>query len=340
MLIKEISSAFLTKYKRISYQRDLKVQDLNKAEIALMISEAQNDIQGRIDVIIGTKAITLVSGTNLYNCPNDFGRLKFAMLGDNLVEVESERELFTSYSLDGTPVKCAVYTAGNTPQILVYPTPTDTATLNIYYSIDTNYYQPSSPTDQVWGDFSGTEFSGKLLLPDKYDRAVNLFLLAQFFEDYEAKYDKEILSLKCQQAAGLPLRLKYQFGTPRKNQAFVAGTGTTMIATTTNKIYQVLIAQTGTSDPIITNTFVNGLSGTPVFARTGVGIYTITLASAFTLNKTFIHKPNIDMAIVGDEVNAELEHTSVDVITLRVFDSVNEYTDGFNAIWIKVEVEP
>ena len=349
MLIKEIYEQFIVKCKIETIKRGVPYFDIGTKETAFLISEAQQDIQKRLDVIIGTYAISTVSGTKLYSCPEDFGKLKFGMIGDNPIEIDSEYNLLTNQPIDGNVSKMATYTAGNTPQILVYPTPTSIVTLNIYYSVDTNYYQPSNPADQVWGGFGGEAFVGKLLLPDKYNKAVLLYLLSQIYDDFETKYDKEILSLKGYQAAGSPLRLSYNFGTPRK-RAYITSNTTNAGSEETetmsaNRLYQVAIAQAGTAAPVISHTFFNTLSGTiglgtPVFARTGVGVYTITFAGAFTSGKTFLFKPNIDIAAVGDEVNAELEYTSADIITLRVFDSVNDPTDGFNAIYIKIEVEP
>jgi len=341
MLIQEIRSAFLTRYKRISFQRDLKVQQLNDAEIAFMISEAQQDIQKRVDVVTGTSAITLVAGQNVYNCPSDFGKLKYATINNYPLDVVSEYDVLARTAESGTPVEVAQYIVGNTAQILVNPKPDSATTLNIYYSVDMNYYQPSGATSQGWGDFSGTSFSGKLLLPDKYDRAVYLFMLAQFFDDYELKYKEEIISLRGNQAAGQPLRTYYHFGTPQKQRTLLAGTsgGTGIVSTGAMKIFKALIAQSGTNAPVIIYLFQNDLSALPVLARTSTGIFTITLTGAFTLDKTFLYVPSIDIAAVGDEASAELEHTSVDVITLRVFDTVYDLTDGFNTIYLNIEVE-
>ena len=56
------------------------------------------------------------------------------------------------------------------------------------------------------------------------------------------------------------------------------------------KMYLALLTQTGTNDPVAT-VLQNTLGGTLVWARTGVGVYTATLAGAFTENKTFL--PNV-----------------------------------------------
>ena len=53
------------------------------------------------------------------------------------------------------------------------------------------------------------------------------------------------------------------------------------------KVYVALITQTGTSAPVAT-IIQNTLSGTPVWSRTRVGLYKLTLASEFTANKTTV----------------------------------------------------
>ncbi len=56
------------------------------------------------------------------------------------------------------------------------------------------------------------------------------------------------------------------------------------------KMYTALLSQSGTDAPVAT-VLQNTLGGTLVWARTGVGVYTATLAGAFTENKTFL--PNV-----------------------------------------------
>lgn len=57
------------------------------------------------------------------------------------------------------------------------------------------------------------------------------------------------------------------------------------------KVWSGLVSQTGTSNPTAT-VLENTLGGTPSFARTSSGAYTITLTGAFTNNKTFIQWSN------------------------------------------------
>ena len=51
------------------------------------------------------------------------------------------------------------------------------------------------------------------------------------------------------------------------------------------KVYTALLTQTGTDAPVAT-ILQNTLGGTPVWSRSGVGTYAITLAGAFPINKT------------------------------------------------------
>lgn len=53
------------------------------------------------------------------------------------------------------------------------------------------------------------------------------------------------------------------------------------------KVYRAIISQSGTGTPTAT-ILENTLGGTPVWSRTGVGTYHLTLAGAFTENKTIV----------------------------------------------------
>lgn len=77
------------------------------------------------------------------------------------------------------------------------------------------------------------------------------------------------------------------------------------------KVYNVLITQAGTAAPTV-KVLENTLGATVVWARTSAGLYTGTLASAFTADKTSL--------VVGGQMaalnRATLVRTSANVITL------------------------
>jgi len=114
------------------------------------------------------------------------------------------------------------------------------------------------------------------------------------------------------------------------------------------KRYVAVVTQTGTNAPTAT-VLENSLGGTVVYGYTSTGIYTLTLASAFTQNKTIILSPGIapgywtelvdDAASITGKV--QLAWTSANVLTLKTRDGTSTLAnDILSVVTIKVEVYP
>lgn len=88
----------------------------------------------------------------------------------------------------------------------------------------------------------------------------------------------------------------------------------------TTKVYRALLTQSGTAAPVAT-VLENSLGGTVVWARTGVGVYTGTLASAFTANKTLPVNPSQFRYEDGNGAGYMITLTSANVITIESIDS-------------------
>jgi hypothetical protein len=108
-------------------------------------------------------------------------------------------------------------------------------------------------------------------------------------------------------------------GTANSIDIFAGATGVwsliTSSAPTGNvavKTYRALVTQTSTSAPTVLE---NSLGAAVVWARSNTGVYTATLAAAFTADKTFVMSSGSTGAItaVKDVVTAR---TSADVITV------------------------
>lgn len=81
--------------------------------------------------------------------------------------------------------------------------------------------------------------------------------------------------------------------------------------------YTINATQTSTNDPVDT-VYENNLSAAPVWARTGAGVYTATLANAFTANKTWIdyRKDTGITSVVRTDVNTiTVTCTGDDILT-------------------------
>jgi hypothetical protein len=95
------------------------------------------------------------------------------------------------------------------------------------------------------------------------------------------------------------------------------------------KTFLALTTQSTTEDPNFSDGIgLNTLSGTPVFARTSAGLYTLTLTGAWTQNKTYVEWTNGN---VGTPTTAGVvfawARTSANVLTLKGFDVAGSAAD-------------
>lgn len=112
----------------------------------------------------------------------------------------------------------------------------------------------------------------------------------------------------------------------------------TIVANTKIKRYKALLSQTGTDDPT-EKVLENTLSDDVALARSGAGVYTITLAGEFTADKTAIKIAGSEIA--GAPVIISAVRTSADVITVSVVDNAGTPADaGLTDTLIEVEVYP
>jgi len=101
-------------------------------------------------------------------------------------------------------------------------------------------------------------------------------------------------------------------------------------ATTFNnvKVYRALLSQTSTNAPTAT-VLENTLGGTPTYARSVAGQYTITLSSAFTTNKTlFFFSWGTSTGVGGVVKDYDLVYTSTSVLTLTTSWAVDNNPDA------------
>jgi len=126
---------------------------------------------------------------------------------------------------------------------------------------------------------------------------------------------------------------------PIQTDATLTGEGTDespLGVAQTYKEYVAIISQSGTSDP--TASVLTALDvGTIVYARTGVGVYTATLSSAFTANKTFVQA---NISDVTDPFVVVAELTSTSVITLNTMEAAYTNIDLNGSLFLTIRVYP
>lgn len=104
-----------------------------------------------------------------------------------------------------------------------------------------------------------------------------------------------------------------------------------------NQLYRAVLAQTGVGAPTATVATETLLGVAPVPSYVGVGIYRLTSAGSFTLNKTFV---NLDVLVGATGFKAEWVRISADVIELRIFDAANVAVDLEGSLQIEIVVLP
>lgn len=92
--------------------------------------------------------------------------------------------------------------------------------------------------------------------------------------------------------------------------------------------YVANVTQSGTTAPVAT-VLENTLGGTPVWARSGVGEYTLTLTGAFPADKVFTLPNNITYYStgLGKLVNVQVIRTSNNVLTVFTTDTLGSALD-------------
>jgi hypothetical protein len=207
MTLAEIRDLFVAQYKIQSQVRGIREIEIDNKILASFISQGQQDIQRRLLVSEAYADLTLTA--NEADLPGDFGLHKLAYIGDTLLTQKDSNFVRKQISRGNTGDWFAIYQAGNTQKIL---TTYSTGTLRIYYYPDFLYYRPLLGSVQGWGTFSGIAFSGKLMIPDRYDMAVIYYMLSQVIPDYYNIYEKEIRSLKSSRVSSMDDAFGYDLG--------------------------------------------------------------------------------------------------------------------------------
>lgn len=86
-------------------------------------------------------------------------------------------------------------------------------------------------------------------------------------------------------------------------------------------VYRGIVSQAGTDTPVVT-VLENTFHVDPVWARTSAGVYTITLAGAWTSGKTWASIGGVFKENAGDFAIGEIARTSANVLTARTYDVI------------------
>lgn len=280
MKLSELVDQFRALYLIESQERQIPKIPLGNKELAFLISASQQDIQRRLAVVTVSQDIVL-TGVNLYNLNSNFGNDITAVCGGTVLSkkpVKWIREMIAQ-SIAGDYY--AIYVSGNTQQLL---TTVASGTLTIYYHPDFNYYRPSLGGSEDWGTFNGITYSGKLLIPDRYDMAVLYRMLAFIFPDFLALYEKELRSLRESRVGSCEDRMMYEFGGDLETEAETTTststtiTSATILSTDADKFLRIRVTDAG----VATVSEASGWTTNPTVVNSVSSIVVTSADSEFT----------------------------------------------------------
>lgn len=285
MTLNEIRNAFVLKFNRESRKRKLNYEVPADREIALLISEGEQDVQRRLRIVESSATVTLTNGVG--TLPANFGSIRGVKYSNTFLTPRSITDVRKAQAQESVsePYIYALDTQSGSYQLLVYPT--DATSVTVYYTVDSLYHQPSASTE-YWGSATlpfNDGFSGNLILPNRYALAIQLYMLAQYFDEIEIKYERELSSLKHSRPNTLSSP-KYNFGgleddgvfeaMRSQNASIQSSSGDGEVYT---KHYIVYIEEGSTTYSTIKNTF-GGI--TPSLAS---NVLTLSSSSEFTEGK-------------------------------------------------------
>ena len=279
MTILELRDLFQGEYTLAAQIRGGVKIDIGDKLLANFISQAQQDIQRRLLVVESSVDLTLASTTNVHSLPTNFGLHKHAYLGTSLLEEKPARFMRELLAVGGTGNYFSIYQQGNTQQLI---TPHTSGTLTLFYYPDFRYYQPSVSTSQDWGSFSGTVFTGKLMLPDRYDMAVLYYMLAKVIPEYEAKYEREIRSLKGSRVSSMDDSFGYELGGVENAVVTLTTTGVSSTSVPTDTADKKIRFRVSDNGGDATVEYEGGWSTTPTIVNNTSTVVVTSADSEFT----------------------------------------------------------
>lgn len=238
MTISEIRDAFILKAKREAFKRQIMFPTVGNTEVAMMVAEAEQDLQNRLLIVESSASVPITNGVG--SLPLNCGKIKLvkASNGDWLQEKSAEDVL--QMQANGSSSGASVFarqTTGGTESLLVYPLGETSVT--VYFWVETLFYQPSSSTQYFGSEtnpYASGAFSGNLLLPAKYSKAIQYHMLAEYFDDYMIKYEQEVNKLKGAFVRTLSMP-KYQFGGLEEDGDYESARQNASIQTSGGSVY-------------------------------------------------------------------------------------------------------
>jgi len=229
MTLSQFRDHFLTRYKLECLKRGVKEISLENSGkvIAMMAYNAMSDVQSRIDVIEKTTNIIL-TGSNLYNLPLDFGTPKLVMLnnlplckrttswisknvgwgigcpanysiivGDIIADIIADDSNITITDDNGQEITDDLGQRVGY-NILLSPIPAQSIVGNslfVSYAMNIDLFNPANDKDVY--------YNPTIIFPSIYDEAILRYMVdSMFYNELKSNYEQEMSKLRVKQFDG------------------------------------------------------------------------------------------------------------------------------------------
>lgn len=194
-------SLFKSKYKTLSFNRKVDVQNLTNAEIMMYLSMAAQWLNHNYKIAEKLATVDLVQSQSLYttgsgatNIPKDLHLIKTVEInqdGDNKVEVTSKEVVNETAKLAGLPTMLTVYLTADNRVLEINSNPTysyDATSapeyrLNILYTPRLDIFDSQNTITYSTYNETSTGFGGSFLLPPEWTGVMVDLALSEIFMD-------------------------------------------------------------------------------------------------------------------------------------------------------------
>ena len=179
--------------------------------IASWISQAENDILGRLKIIKNYQDLRFSLGINTISVPVTFGSaISCEYNGVPLKKVDIADIRTTGSYTTGDPQVYAIWIDPNGYNLTIAPEITKELMIRLWFNVNVGQYSPSLNKNQNFATFDGSTFEGNIILPDHYIQPIIYYMLEQGMGGFLQKYELELAKLRQLDTSTGNCKIEYQ----------------------------------------------------------------------------------------------------------------------------------
>lgn len=218
MLLSTVKNIIESDYLLECGKKGVSPVDYTDSQLALWISQGQQDLVDRLNLLITYSDLSYTAGTTYttVSLPANFGKITKAEINGQEIKIVGVSDIPSNGTMEtGIPSSCAVYHNGTAWLLALSPVPAASGTVRVWYVVNTLFHDGDTATAQSWGTYSKSTvagFSGSLILPERYVPLLVLYILGKFFDDKMQEYEVRVSRARSNSAQTANFDITYNFG--------------------------------------------------------------------------------------------------------------------------------